>query len=98
MIKKIKSVFFIVWWIFFIFQTNIVNALRFWEDKVISDIEWSQQSADVAIQGILVVAMSFLYLLAVIYWLWWGFNVMTAGWDEEKVKNIFIFNGLFFLL
>lgn len=29
----------------------------------------------------------FLGLVAVCYGLWWGFNILTAGGDEEKVKT-----------
>jgi Na+/phosphate symporter len=47
----------------------------------------STNPADVAIQNIISYVIGFLYLIAVIYWLWWGFNILTASWDEEKVKN-----------
>ena len=43
--------------------------------------------ADEVIQRWIVNAMTFLVLAAVIYWLWWGFNILTAWQDEEKVKN-----------
>jgi hypothetical protein len=43
--------------------------------------------ADEVIQRYVVNITNFLYLIAVLYWLWWGFNILTAGWDEEKVKN-----------
>jgi hypothetical protein len=29
----------------------------------------------------------FLYLAAVLYGLWGGFNILTAGWDEKKVET-----------
>jgi hypothetical protein len=50
-------------------------------------IEWTDNTADVAIQNIISNIIAFLYIIAVIYWLWWGFNILTAAWDEEKVKN-----------
>ncbi len=88
MTKKIKSILFTFWWMFLIFQTNIVNAFGwFGKEKVNSEIIWNEESADIAVQSIIWAAMTFLYLLAVIYWLWGGFSVMTAGWDEEKVKK-----------
>ncbi len=31
--------------------------------------------------------LGLLLFVAVIYWLWWGFNILTAAWDEEKVKK-----------
>jgi hypothetical protein len=30
--------------------------------------------------------MMFLALAAVLYGLWGGFNILTAGWDDNKVK------------
>jgi hypothetical protein len=44
-------------------------------------------SADQVVQGYVENAMTFLYLLAVLYAIWWGFNILTAGGDEEKVKK-----------
>ena len=29
----------------------------------------------------------FLYLVALIIGLWWAFNILTAAWDEDKVKT-----------
>ena len=65
---------------------NSVHAINIWEEKVNSNIvvEWS--AADV-IQRYIQNGMTFLYLVAVVYWIWWGFNILTAGWDEEKVKK-----------
>lgn len=44
-------------------------------------------SADQAVQTLLARAVTFLYILALCYALWGGFNIMTAGGDEEKVKK-----------
>lgn len=40
-----------------------------------------------AIQTYINFIMTFLYLIAVLYALWGGFNILTAGGDEEKVKK-----------
>lgn len=40
-----------------------------------------------AIQTYINYIMTFLYLIAVLYALWGGFNILTAGGDEEKVKK-----------
>ena len=44
-------------------------------------------SLDIAIQKYVNYIMTFLYLLAVLYALWGGFQILTAGGDEEKVKK-----------
>lgn len=43
--------------------------------------------ADEVIQRYVTNVLGFLYLIAVLYWLWGWFNILTAGWDEEKVKT-----------
>ena len=40
-----------------------------------------------AIMGLIKSALSFVTIIAVIYCLWAGFQIMTAGGDEEKVKS-----------
>lgn len=39
------------------------------------------------VENIVAVLVGFLYLLAVLYAMWGGFNILTAGGDEEKVKK-----------
>lgn len=40
-----------------------------------------------AVQRYINTGMTFLSFLAVIYFLWGGFNMLTAGGDDEKVKK-----------
>lgn len=47
----------------------------------------TQGSADEVIQGYIENALTFLYLVAVVYGIWGGFNILTAGGDEDKVKT-----------
>lgn len=66
---------------------NSVNAaINSWETNVHNDIitEWS--AADV-IQTYIARGMTFLYLIAVVFGIWGWFNILTAAWDEEKVKK-----------
>ncbi len=44
-------------------------------------------TADVVIQTWLQNLLTFLYLVAVLLGIWWGFNILTAAWDEGKVKK-----------
>ncbi len=48
---------------------------------------WEQGELDQAVQRYITNFMVFLSLIAVIYALWGWFNILTAGWDEEKVKK-----------
>ncbi|QFR39708.1 hypothetical protein A9Q91_05865 [Candidatus Gracilibacteria bacterium 28_42_T64] len=67
---------------------NSVNAAPdFGLGKVDQKIGDTGQGADVTIQNIIANAMAFLAILAVVYLLWGGFNILTAGGDEEKVKT-----------
>lgn len=57
-------------------------------------------SAEVVIQRWVWNVMGLLFIIAVLYWLWGGFNILTAGWDEEKVKKgkTVIINSLLWLV
>lgn len=55
--------------------------------KIDSKIKGSEQGADSAIQTLISNAMLFLGLLGVCYGIWGGFQIITAGGDEEKVKK-----------
>jgi len=50
-------------------------------------LQWSSTTADITIQSYINSFLTFLYLIAVVMGLWGGFNILTAAWDEEKVKK-----------
>ncbi len=82
-----KSLYGLVAWVT-LAQTAITQAaLDPWIDNVNTQLEWTEQPLDQAIQSIMVTAMKYLSVLAVIYGLWWGFHILTAAWDEDKVKK-----------
>lgn len=56
-------------------------------NEVSGGLRGSEQSADNAIEAILQNVLFFLGLVAVIMLLWWGFNILTAGGDDEKVSK-----------
>ena len=62
-------------------------AINFGTDKVSDSVKGSGETADVAAQGIANNAIGFLGLIAVFYALWGGFNILTAGGDDDKVKK-----------
>jgi len=62
-------------------------AINLGESKVQSGLKGDDAAADTAVQTLITNAISFLYLIAVVFALWGGFNILTAGGDEEKVKK-----------
>ena len=44
-------------------------------------------SAETVVQTWMANILGFLYLAAVLIAIWGGFNILTAAWDEEKVKK-----------
>ena len=59
----------------------------FGQDNVRDDVVGAEGSADATIQILVWRVVTFLYIVAVLYGIWWGFNILTAGGDEEKVKK-----------
>lgn len=47
----------------------------------------STNSAEVTVQNLMDRALLFLSIMAVLYAIWGGFQIITAGGDEEKVKK-----------
>ncbi len=86
--KKIirNSMYSLVWGLSLL-QVAATQASDFWKEKVQSWMVGTESSADQAIQMLITTAMWFLYLIAIVYGLWWGFNILTAAWDEDKVKK-----------
>jgi len=50
-------------------------------------VSTSTNTADVEIQNLINKALLYLSILAVVYGIWGGFQIVTAGGDEEKVKK-----------
>jgi hypothetical protein len=63
------------------------NGMRFINDNVDPGIKGTDAPADVAIQTLINRATVFLAILAVVYSLWGGFQIMTAGGDDKKVSS-----------
>lgn len=57
------------------------------DDKQVTINATSQNTADVEIQNLINKAMVYLSILAVMFGIWGGFQIVTAGGDEEKVKK-----------
>ena len=52
-----------------------------------SKLKTTDQSGELAVMGLIKSVLGFVTIIAVVYCLWAGFQIMTAGGDEEKVKS-----------
>lgn len=62
-------------------------AINFGENKVQSWLWWGSETVDNKAQGILTSFIAFLWIVAVFYWVYGGFLILTAAWDDGKVKK-----------
>lgn len=62
-------------------------AVNFGEERVTSGLGNDGVTADTRIQDIVGNAMTFLALLAVLFLLWGGFQILTAAGDDDKVSK-----------
>jgi hypothetical protein len=82
-----KKIIYSTLWLSLLGLNSVTNAISLWVTKVNPDLKWSNEWADSAVQTLIKNAMLFLYLVAVIYWLWGGFLILTAGWKDDNVKK-----------
>lgn len=82
-----KKIIYSTLWLSLVGLNSVTNAINFWGNKVNSELKWSTEWADSAVQKLIQNAMLFLYLVAVIYGLWGGFLILTAGWKDDNVKK-----------
>ena len=84
----IKKGFYAIAWVSLI-GLNTVNAdITFEKTWSVSDwLKWSGNTLDVVISNWMAYLTTFLYLIAIIMMIYWGFNILTAAGDEEKVKK-----------
>lgn len=83
----VKNSLYTAAWLLFIAQSKLSLAdLNFWADRP-DELAWAEWTADQAIMNLVQTLATFLSLLAVLFALWGWFNILTAAWDEEKVKK-----------
>lgn len=81
--------FYSILWIILLTQ-NIVSASAFdvTSNSEAGKLKWNSWDNMVTIiESIVAYVVWLLYLIAVIVVLYWGFLILTAGWDEEWVKK-----------
>lgn len=61
------------------------------DKKIISDPNKPTLKVDITLDKLIenwvVYLLWFLYLVSVSYWLYWAFNILTAGSDDDKVEK-----------
>ena len=84
--KNLKKILYIAIWYTF-FSLNKAFWALFWTDKINTWLMWDTDNVDVVIQDYTAYLLWFLYLVAVIYWLYGWFKIITAWWEDDKVKS-----------
>ncbi len=89
MTNNIKKSLFAAAWVVLVAQNELTNAaMNFGGNAWVSqNLQGSNQSADQSIQTLIGNAMNFLYILAVVYGIWGGFQILTAAGADDKVKK-----------
>lgn len=82
-----KKAFYSMVWASSLVYSQANAAINMWEGNVQAGIRGTSETADQAVQTLIVRFAQFLTIIAVVYLLWGWFNILTAGWDEEKVKK-----------
>jgi ABC-type transport system involved in Fe-S cluster assembly fused permease/ATPase subunit len=83
--KNFKTILYVIV-LSILFRVDSIFA-DFWLGKVNSALKWSTDTLDQTIQTWLVYALGFLAVVMVIYWIYWGFLVLTSGWEDEGSKK-----------
>lgn len=87
----LRKFIYSILWIIYTLHFSISNAWWWWMNFnpgwVQWWVKWTNNTADVAIQNLITKLATFLTILAVVYALYWGFNILTAWGEEDKVKK-----------
>lgn len=78
--------------LFILFGTSIVSSFAiFWFENVKDWLKWDiikdPNKIEWWIIDIVWYLLNYIYIIAFIWILWSGFQIMTAAWDDEKVKT-----------
>lgn len=68
-------------------STNVNTNKFMTQSWQASNLQTTQNTLDVVLVKWIWYITWFLGLIAIIIGLWWAFNILTAAWDEEKVKK-----------
>jgi len=85
----VKNGFYATAWLVLVWLNNVVSAIDFdknWNAEW-GDLSWTSKPLNEVIADWMAYLVWFLYLVAIIMMIYGGFNILTAAWDEEKVKK-----------
>lgn len=83
-----KKSFYTILGTLFLTQTALTHAAIDFDKEAIDDgIQGTSDTADVAVQKLVGTISTFLAIVAVLFGIYGGFLILTAAWDEEKVKK-----------
>jgi len=85
--NTMKNTFYTLVWLILLWLSN-VNAINVKATQATTT--WDNATGGwfiATINSLLWYLTWLLYLIAIIYTLWGWFQILTAGWDEEKVKK-----------
>ena len=95
-----KKVLYTTAWLILAWISNVNAAITpnaWWNVDTNLSSEWT---LDQTVQGWVWNALWFIAILAVLYGIWGGFNILTAAWDDEKVSKwkTIIINSLLWIV
>lgn len=100
MFKKIVLLLLSAWVLLSLWAD--LSFAAFEAPQPVSDtIIWTDANLYTTIQNWVTFFIGFLYFVAVVFWLWGWFNILTSSWDEEKVKkwkNIIIYAVIWIII
>jgi hypothetical protein len=85
----VKNSFYSVIWLSLIGLNDVALAAISLDGSAAVDewIKWTSSSLDVVLKNWLTYLVWFLYFIAIAMMIYWAFNIITAGWAEDKVKK-----------
>jgi len=71
----------------FFFTINY-SFSAFWIEKIDTDLVWNTDiDIHITITSLIKYALTFLSIISIAFVIKWGFQILTAAWDDEKVKS-----------
>lgn len=82
--KKVEVLLFSV----LAYSSLAVTNWAFWLEKVQDDLKWHKDTwLSETVQNFIIYLLWFLALIWVIWCMYWWFQILTAAWNDEKVKK-----------
>lgn len=81
-----KKSLYAIAWMSLLAINNVNAAITTGTEKVDGSLS-SNGTLENTVQAWVWNLLGFIALIAVLYWLWGWFNILTAGWDDDKVSK-----------